>query len=109
MATCMRGRWLLDCGEPFQLEDFQNAVAELYAAGLRMRYPSYLANLGEGLAQHGHYEAAHASLDKALEQSQSSGRVWGMSEILRMKGNLARKAEASPARPPLRSTATCNP
>lgn len=91
MATCMRGRWLLDCGLPFQLAEFRTAVAELYEHGLRMRYPSYLANLGEGLAQLGDIDAAHDSMDKALALSQSSGQVWGMSEILRMKGNLVRK------------------
>ncbi|MDC8015297.1 ATP-binding protein [Tahibacter soli] len=90
MATCMRGRWLLDRGEPFQLVPFREAVAELYDHGLRMRYPSYLANLGEGLAQLGDIDGAHASIDRALALSQSSGQVWGMSEILRMKGNLLR-------------------
>lgn len=91
MATCMRGRWLLDCGKPFELAPFRAAVTELYDHGLRMRYPSYLANLGEGLAQLGDLDGAHASTDKALAVSQSSGQVWGMSEILRMKGNLLRK------------------
>jgi predicted ATPase/DNA-binding winged helix-turn-helix (wHTH) protein len=91
MATCMRGRWLLDCGQPFELAQFRAAVAELYAHGLRMRFPSYLANLGEGLAQLGDIDGAHASMDQALALSQSSGQVWGMSEILRMKGNLVRQ------------------
>jgi predicted ATPase/DNA-binding winged helix-turn-helix (wHTH) protein len=90
MATCMRGRWLLDRGEKFQLTEFRNAVTVLYEAGLRMRYPSYLANLGEGLAQLGDLDSAHASMDKAIETSKSSGQLWGMPEILRMKGNLVR-------------------
>lgn len=102
MATCARGRWLLDRSEPFELEGFRRAMAQLQERGLRMRYPSMLANLGEGLAQQGDFKGALGSFEKSLDESQRSGQLWGMSEILRMKGNALRKQAA----PGFRAAAT---
>lgn len=90
VATCLRGRWSLECGNPFELEAYRNALAELYQGGFRIRYPSYLAIYGEGLAQQGELDRARLCLDEAIALSESSGQVWGIPEMLRMKGNLIR-------------------
>jgi predicted ATPase len=95
MTTCIRGRWLLDCGQPFELDAYRDALAELdelYKGGFRMGYPAYLANLSEGLSQHGDMEGARAYIDEAINLSTTSGQMWGVPEMLRMKGNLIRLA-----------------
>jgi hypothetical protein len=37
MATCVRGRWLLNCGKPFNMAAYRKALAELHENGFRMR------------------------------------------------------------------------
>jgi predicted ATPase/DNA-binding winged helix-turn-helix (wHTH) protein len=94
MATCSRGRWLLNSGKPFNTAAYRNALAELYENGFRMRYANYLTNYGEALAREGDFKSAHAYIDEAIAFSRSRGQVLGVPEMLRIKGDVFR-AEGS--------------
>ena len=56
-----------------------------------MRYPVYLSHYANGLAQLGYFEGALASIDEAIDLSIASGHVWGMPEMLRMKGDFIQR------------------
>lgn len=90
MATCHRGRWLVDSGKPVDLAAFRSALSELHESGFRMRYPAYLAHFGMGQAQHGDFDGAIASVDEVMALCRSYGHSWGIPEALRMKGTFLR-------------------
>jgi tetratricopeptide (TPR) repeat protein len=95
MATCARGRWLMDSGKPVDLAAFRNALAELYQGGFRMRYANYLTNYGEALSRQGDCEGGHAQIDQAIALAKSRGQVTGVPEMLRIKGDVFRREGAA--------------
>ena len=90
MATCLRAKWLLDHGSQEGLPLFRDALDELYRGGFRMRYPVYLGAYGQGLAEHGDIDAAHATIDESIRLSLESGQTWSICELLRAKGHAFR-------------------
>jgi predicted ATPase len=53
-----------------------------------MRYPDLLGVLAEGLAGLGRLAEALATIDEALEWSNSAGELWCVAELRRIKGEL---------------------
>jgi predicted ATPase/DNA-binding winged helix-turn-helix (wHTH) protein len=91
IATCRRGRWLLDSGGPFDLKAYEDALAMLLNSGFRVRYGDYLVQYAEGQAQHGDYDAALATLEEALAFVRSNGQQWENPEWIRLRGNFIRQ------------------
>jgi predicted ATPase/DNA-binding winged helix-turn-helix (wHTH) protein len=90
MATCARGRWLLNNGKPFDFVAYREALAELREGGFRMRYGNYLTNYGDALARRGDFEGGLAYIDEAIALSTSRGQFLGIAEMLRIKGDALR-------------------
>lgn len=90
MATCSRGRWLLDTGKPFDLAGYRHALTELYEGGFRMRYANYLTNYGDALTRSGDFEGGVAYIDQAMALSKTLGQGVGIPEMLRIKGEACR-------------------
>jgi predicted ATPase/DNA-binding winged helix-turn-helix (wHTH) protein len=90
MATCVRGRWLLNSDKPFNMDACRKALAELHQSSFGMRYANYLTNYGEALAREGDFLGAHASIDEAIALSKGRGQFLGIPEMLRIKGEVFR-------------------
>lgn len=90
IATCRRGRWLLDSGKPFDLKAYHAALAMLLESGFRVRYGDYLVQYAEGLAQHARYDEAMTTLDDAFAFVKRNGQQWENSEWVRLRGNIVR-------------------
>lgn len=88
MGACLRGEWLLKRRDMSGLGILRSALDELFDAGFRMRYPWHLGAYAAGLGESGDIDSAHAAIDRAMALATSSGEVWCMSELLRIKGNL---------------------
>lgn len=88
MGLCLRGEWLLKRGDMSGLGILRSALDELFDAGFRMRYPWHLGAYAAGLGDSGDVDFAHTAIDEAIALATSSGEVWCMSELLRIKGNL---------------------
>ncbi|MFK8254185.1 ATP-binding protein [Ancylobacter terrae] len=97
MGRCLRGEWLLARGEAAGLTVLQQALGELADVGFRMRYPVHLGAYAAGLGAHGEVDAARRAIDQALALSASSGEVWGLPELLRIRGDLLRLEGSAPA------------
>jgi predicted ATPase/DNA-binding winged helix-turn-helix (wHTH) protein len=89
MARCLRGEWLLRCGDASGLTILQGALDELSKLGFRMRYSAHLGAYAAGLGACGELDPALAAIDEAIALSQTSGEVWAMPELLRIKGDLS--------------------
>jgi predicted ATPase/DNA-binding winged helix-turn-helix (wHTH) protein len=90
MTRCLRGEWLLKQGKASGLTILRGALDELSRLNFRMRYPAHLGAYAAGLSAQGEDDAAQAVIDEAIALSQTSGEVWAMPELLRIKGDLAR-------------------
>lgn len=94
MVRCLRGDWLLQNGDASGLTLLRGALDELLAAGFRMRSPFYAGVYAEGLGDQGDVGAGLAAIEEAVTLSTSTGEMWCMPELLRIKADLLRKEEA---------------
>jgi predicted ATPase/DNA-binding winged helix-turn-helix (wHTH) protein len=90
MARCLRGEWLLRCGHASGLTILRGGLDELSTLNFRMRYAAHLGAYAAGLGARGDVGAAQAAIDDAITLSQTSGEVWAIPELLRIKGDLLR-------------------
>ncbi|MET0384981.1 MAG: winged helix-turn-helix domain-containing protein [Polyangiales bacterium] len=91
MAQCLRGEWLLQSGDPAGLPLLRRALDQLFETGFRMRSPAHLGALAEGYAAHGGLTEARATIEEAIDLSSSSGELWCMPELLRIRGGVLRR------------------
>ncbi|MCD2185357.1 ATP-binding protein [Rhizobium sp. GN54] len=91
MARCLRADWLLQGGDAAGLALLRGALDELFAVGFRMRGPFYIGVYAAGLGDHGEIAAAQAAIDEAIALSASTGEIWCMPELLRIKAELSLK------------------
>lgn len=97
MARCLRADWLLQSGDAAGLPLLRGALDELSAVGFRMRSPFYAGVLAAGLGDHDDAATAQAAIDEAIALSASTGEVWCMPELLRIKAELSLKEGGSRA------------
>lgn len=95
MACCLRGEWLLQTGDASGLTILRDALDELFAVGFRMRCPFYIGIYAAGLAAHGDVVAGRTAIDQAITLSASTGEIWCMPELLRIKADLSLKEASS--------------
>ncbi|HSI49489.1 MAG TPA: winged helix-turn-helix domain-containing protein [Ideonella sp.] len=86
MVACMRVKWLLDAGGAVDLKRYEETLIQIRDGSLGIRYAPFLANLGHVLSLRGDTTGALASIDEAIALSVNSGQVWGIPEMLRLKG-----------------------
>ncbi|MDI7862695.1 winged helix-turn-helix domain-containing protein [Rhizobiaceae bacterium n13] len=91
MSRCLRAEWLLQSGDASGLAILRRALEELLAVGFRMRCPFYIGVYAAGLGEHGDLVAGRAAIDEAISLSASTGEIWCMPELLRIKADLLRK------------------
>lgn len=95
MSRCLRAEWLLQSGDASGLAMLRGALDELLAAGFRMRCPFYTGVYAEGLGDHGDVDAGQVAIDEAVALSASTGEIWCMPELLRIKAVLLGKESAN--------------
>ena len=86
MTECVRVKWLLDAGGAVDQARYEATLAMIRDGSLGIRYAPFLANLGHVQALRGDTEGSMASIDEAIALSARSGQVWGIPEMLRLKG-----------------------
>jgi len=91
MARCLRADWLLQGGDASGLALMRGALDELFAVGFRMRGAFYMGVHAAGLGDHGEVAAALTAIDEAIALSASTGEIWCMPELLRIKAELSLK------------------
>lgn len=87
MTECVRVKWLLDAGRAVDQARYEETLAMIRDGSLGIRYAPFLANLGHVQSLRGDTEGALASIDEAIALSARSGQVWGIPEMLRLKGS----------------------
>lgn len=95
MGRCLRAEWLLQGGDASGLPLLKGGLDALLAVGFRMRCPFYIGVYAAGLGDHGSVVAAQTSIDEAIALSASTGEIWCMPELLRIKAELSLKQGAS--------------
>ncbi|WP_246752895.1 winged helix-turn-helix domain-containing protein [Sinorhizobium sp. BG8] len=95
MARYLRGEWLLQSGDASGLTILRSALDELLAADFRMRCPFYIGVYAAGLEDHGEVDAGLVAIDEAIALSTSTGEMWCMPELLRIKADLSLKQDGS--------------
>ena len=70
----------------------RTALDELLKTRFTTRYVAFLTELAEGYRQTGEIASGQAAIDEALERSHRNEEFWYIAEILRVKGELALKA-----------------
>lgn len=91
MSRCLRADWLLQSGDASGLAMLRGAIDELLAVGFRMRGPFYIGVYASGLGDHGDVVAGQTAIDEAVGLSASTGEIWCMPELLRIKADLLRR------------------
>ncbi|GAA0747859.1 helix-turn-helix transcriptional regulator [Ideonella azotifigens] len=86
MTECVRIKWLLDSGREVDLKRYEETLVQIRDGSVGIRYAPFIANLGHVLSLRGDTTGALANIDEALSLSASSGQVWGIPEMLRLKG-----------------------
>ena len=86
MNECVRVKWLLDSGGEVDLKRYEETLVTIRDGSLGIRYAPFLANLGHVLSLRGETSGALASIDEAISLSANSGQIWGIPEMLRLKG-----------------------
>jgi predicted ATPase/DNA-binding winged helix-turn-helix (wHTH) protein len=99
MAICLRCRWHLNTGKPFDFAGYEAAMAELRERGFRIRLVNYMTNYGEAIGRSGDPAAGVARIDEAMAMASSQGNVGGIPEMLRIKGDVLRLQGPSGAGP----------
>lgn len=95
MAKAARGRWKLYVGQPVDLPEYREVLAQVRDGGFRMRYPNYLTNYGEALARQGDLRGGLCANDEVIALCRSRGQLVGIPEILRIRGNMLRFHDAA--------------
>jgi predicted ATPase len=95
MSRCLRAEWLLQSGDACGLAMLRGALDELLAVGFRMRCPFYTGVYAAGLGDHGDVEAGQIAIGEAIALSASTGEIWCMPELLRIKAVLLGKENAN--------------
>jgi predicted ATPase/DNA-binding winged helix-turn-helix (wHTH) protein len=93
MARSLRGEWLLQIGDASGLTILKTALDELLAVGFRMRCPFYMGVYAAGLGEHGDIDVGLVAIDEAIALAASTGEVWCVPELLRIKADLSLKEE----------------
>lgn len=96
MGRCLRGEWLLQSGDASGLILLRGALHELDAVDFRMRRPFYIGVYAAGLGDYGDVVAGLTAIEEAVALSVSTGEIWCMPELLRIKADLLRKESAKP-------------
>ncbi len=91
MGRCLRAEWLLQSGDASGLAVLRGALDELLAVDFRMRCPFYIGIYAADLGKYGDVEAGRMAIDEALALSASTGEIWCMPELLRIKADLLGK------------------
>ncbi|MBW9118057.1 winged helix-turn-helix domain-containing protein [Rhizobium cauense] len=88
MSRCLRAEWLMQSGDASGLAMLRGAIDELLAVHFRMRCPFYIGVYAAGLGDHGDVDAGRMAIDEAIALSASTGEIWCMPELLRIKADL---------------------
>ncbi|MEI2298896.1 ATP-binding protein [Ensifer sp. MJa1] len=91
MARYLRGEWLLQSGDASGLTILKAALDELLEVGFRMRCPFYMGVYAAGLGDHGDIDAGLVAIDEAIALAASTGEIWCVPELLRIKAGLSLK------------------
>lgn len=97
-GKCFRGVLLIRRGEVAEgVACLQSALVELRAGGSTAEYPAFRAVLAHGLAQSGRAQDAHATVEDAINRSESTGELWCAAELLRVKAEVQQLTGALPS------------
>jgi predicted ATPase/DNA-binding winged helix-turn-helix (wHTH) protein len=89
MATCWKGRLLLERGEVVQgTELISQALGACEQTGWQMGYVQFLGWAADGLTRLGRFDEAGAKLERAIAWADHQGESWYRPELMRMKGDL---------------------
>ncbi|MBB4443893.1 MULTISPECIES: ATP-binding protein [Rhizobium] len=96
MSRCLRAEWLLQSGDASGLTMLRRALDELLAVHFRVRCPFYIGIYAAALGTHGDVDAGRIAIEEAIALSASTGEIWCMPELLRIKADLLSKEGTSP-------------
>ncbi len=91
MGRCLRADCLLQSGDARGLALMRGALEELDDVGFRMRCPFYTGIYAAGLGAFGDPASGLAAIEPAIALSASTGELWCMPELLRIKADLLRR------------------
>jgi predicted ATPase len=100
-GRCFKGVLLIKRNElTVGLHDLRVALSELKASGLGAPYTSaFFGELAEGLGRAGEIAQGLAVMDDTLERAARNEERWCISELMRIKGDLLLRGNASNAGP----------
>jgi predicted ATPase len=96
-GKCFRGVLLIRRGEFAEgVAGLQSALGELRTGGSTAEYPAFQATLAHGLAQLGKAQDAQTIVEDAMRWSESTGELWCVAELLRVKAEILQSVGAPP-------------
>jgi predicted ATPase len=97
-GRCYKGIVLIKRGDlAAGVHVLATALAELPANAFHMRYSAFLGELAEALGRSGEIAGGLATIDKAIDQSQSREEGCCIAELLRIKGEIVLKEAGAKA------------
>lgn len=88
LVSCLRSTVLAAKGDRSEVVRLENAILELRAAGIGVRYPSYLGLLAQALGEIGRVTEGQRQISRAIQLAEGYEEAWCLPELLRIKAKL---------------------
>lgn len=95
LGDCLEGMPMIERGELAGVDQMQDSLERLVAAGFRLRQSYFLGALARGQARAGRLTDALTTIESALGWCERTGERWFLPEVLRLKGDFLRAKGSS--------------